>query len=258
MIATAAREAHRLDRLRRASEVAVVAAAALLLPVLLVEQHAHAPHWLALAAAADWMIWSVFAADLVLLLLPGTPLRRRRWVLLDLAIVVISFPLLPDLLAATRLVRLLRLGPALRTISALRLVIVSTRAGVAVHRLTRRRGLRLVASLTLLLWLGAAGVFVLVEPADRRFTDGLWWAVVTLTTVGYGDLFPVTPVGRLLAIVLMIGGIGFVAVLTASVAAYFVEDDGREVLATLQRVEERLAAIEANLPAAAHEAERAQ
>lgn len=247
--ASGTRRSDGLDRLRRASERAVVVAALLLLPVLLVERSG-APHWQALAQAADWAIWSVFAFDLLLLLLPGTPRHRRRWIPLDVAIVVLSFPLLPHLLAATRLVRLGRLGPAIRILAALRLVMVSTRAGLAIHRLTRRRGLRLVAAMTLLLWFGAAGAFVLVEPAEERFVDGLWWAVVTLTTVGYGDLFPVTPVGRLLAIVLMVGGIGFVAVLTASVAAHFVEDDGREVLAALRRVEERLAALEARLDAA--------
>jgi voltage-gated potassium channel len=54
--------------------------------------------------------------------------------------------------------------------------------------------------------------------------DGVWWAVVTVTTVGYGDLYPAHVVGRLIAIVLMLIGIGFLSVLTATVASYFVRN----------------------------------
>jgi voltage-gated potassium channel len=58
--------------------------------------------------------------------------------------------------------------------------------------------------------------------------DGLWWAFVTMTTVGYGDKTPVTAVGRLLAIVIMFSGISFTALFTALVASYFVEKRIRE------------------------------
>lgn len=57
----------------------------------------------------------------------------------------------------------------------------------------------------------------------KNFSDGLWWAVTTVTTVGYGDRFPTTSEGRLLAVMLMIVGISLVGVITASVAAWFVK-----------------------------------
>jgi len=57
----------------------------------------------------------------------------------------------------------------------------------------------------------------------KNFSDGLWWAVTTVTTVGYGDRFPTTTEGRLLAVVLMFMGISLVGVITASVAAWFVK-----------------------------------
>jgi voltage-gated potassium channel len=57
----------------------------------------------------------------------------------------------------------------------------------------------------------------------KNFSDGLWWAVTTVTTVGYGDRFPTTTEGRLLAVMLMIVGISLVGVITASVAAWFVK-----------------------------------
>lgn len=57
----------------------------------------------------------------------------------------------------------------------------------------------------------------------KSFGDGLWWAVTTVTTVGYGDKFPTTSMGRVLAVGLMLVGISLMGVITASVAAWFVK-----------------------------------
>ena len=57
------------------------------------------------------------------------------------------------------------------------------------------------------------------------FRRAVWWAVVTTTTVGYGDYTPITPVGRAIAILLMILGIGLIGTVSATVAAWFVTRD---------------------------------
>jgi voltage-gated potassium channel len=54
----------------------------------------------------------------------------------------------------------------------------------------------------------------------------LWWALVTITTVGYGDITPLTNLGRIIAITLMIMGIGFIATITAAVSSYFISSFG--------------------------------
>ena len=83
------------------------------------------------------------------------------------------------------------------------------------------------------------------------FWDGVWWAVVTVTTVGYGDLYPHTVPGRIIGIVVMLLGIGFLAVLTATVASHFVQVDQQsessQVLETLQRIESDVAELKAQL-----------
>ena len=56
----------------------------------------------------------------------------------------------------------------------------------------------------------------------KNFGDGIWWATTTITTVGYGDKFPTTSMGRFLAVGLMFVGISLMGVITASVAAWFV------------------------------------
>lgn len=63
----------------------------------------------------------------------------------------------------------------------------------------------------------------------KSFSDGLWWAVTTVTTVGYGDRYPTTIEGRFLAVLLMILGISLVGVLTASIAVWFVKMGQEEI-----------------------------
>lgn len=80
--------------------------------------------------------------------------------------------------------------------------------------------------------------------------DGVWWAVVTATTVGYGDIAPDDVEGRIIGIVVMLPGIGFLSVLTATVASRFVQTDTNsdEMLETLRRIEADMAELKAKLP----------
>jgi hypothetical protein len=80
------------------------------------------------------------------------------------------------------------------------------------------------------------------------YPDALWWAVTTITTVGYGDRFPMSSAGRAVAVVLMIAGIAMFGVITATIAAYFVEQKPKEDVASrLDQIMERLDRIEAGM-----------
>jgi voltage-gated potassium channel len=80
--------------------------------------------------------------------------------------------------------------------------------------------------------------------------DGIWWAICTVSTVGYGDLYPHTTSGRVIAILLMIG-IGFLSILTATIASRFVKidtsEEANEVREALRRIEAELADLKAGL-----------
>jgi voltage-gated potassium channel len=94
------------------------------------------------------------------------------------------------------------------------------------------------------------------------YPDALWWAIVTVTTVGYGDRYPVTEGGRIVAVILMLVGIGLIGVLTATVASLFIKehaDANKEELkkshadlgVQLSIISERLADVERRLGASA-------
>jgi voltage-gated potassium channel len=70
----------------------------------------------------------------------------------------------------------------------------------------------------------------------------VWWAIVTVTTVGYGDTYPQTDVGRMIAIVVMFVGIGFIAILTGAAAERFLREQRAE-RRELQGIEQRLEEI---------------
>jgi len=79
----------------------------------------------------------------------------------------------------------------------------------------------------LVAYIAAIQITITEREADssniKNFGDGLWWAITTITTVGYGDRFPTTSTGRILAVGLMLVGISLMGVITASVAAWFVK-----------------------------------
>ncbi|MFH1382959.1 MAG: potassium channel family protein [Chloroflexota bacterium] len=72
----------------------------------------------------------------------------------------------------------------------------------------------------------------------KSFADALWWAVVTITTVGYGDMVPVTVAGRAVAFVLMLGGIAFFSGVTANLASFLIKSHDTEKKAVSQLLKE--------------------
>jgi voltage-gated potassium channel len=120
-----------------------------------------------------------------------------------------------------------------------------------VERLTIVRAVRMVAFVALTLALIAALLEWWIDPAIGNFRDALWWAVVTVTTVGYGDIVPESTGGRIIACLLMLAGVSAIPITTSLVVSVFVgrmqarqreQDDRerREIIERLERIESAL------------------
>ena len=189
--------------------VPLIIAALLAIPTIIVQESDLGGFWEILAAVLDWCIWAMFAANLVIML--SIVPDRRRWLIenpLDVLIVVFTPPFLP---ATMKLARVL---PVVRLVW---LVVVANR----LRNVFSLQGLRYAALIVFTVVVGGV-IFVAVERGQDLSTwDGLWWAAETVTTVAYGDIYPTTALGRIVATVVMTAGIGFVALLTGALAQRF-------------------------------------
>ena len=122
--------------------------------------------------------------------------------------------------------------------------------------LTVRRAARIIASVTVSVTIVAAVVIHFTDPKNfPNIGDSLWWAIQTVTTVGYGDLVPTSASGRLVAALVMLVGIGFLTVVTAVITSTFVESARRRIdggagdalSAKLDQISARLEVIEAGM-----------
>ena len=176
-------------------------------------------------------IWALFAVDLAakLAVAPNRfAYARRHW--LEVLVVLVPF---------------------IRPLRLIRLFIFGSRAFSRSRRLVHVDFL-LVYAIGLVIV--SATIVTSVEQGHDSivsFPDALWWSVVTVTTVGYGDMSPVTVAGRAIAVVLMLGGIGLFGGLTANLASAIVrsendvENDVKSVLAELRALRGQIGGLEA-------------
>jgi voltage-gated potassium channel len=200
---TAQREAllHRIERL---TELPLLILAFVMIPLLVgTLLWELSPSEEALFLTLNWFIWVVFAIDLAIKLVVA-PHRlaylKRHW--LEVLVVVVPF---------------------FRPLRILRVFIFGSRAWVGTRRLVNVDFL-LVYGIGLLII--TATVVASVEGGEgasiQSFPDALWWAMATITTVGYGDMVPISIVGRAMGYILMLGGIAFFSGITANLASFLV------------------------------------
>jgi voltage-gated potassium channel len=173
-----------------------------------------------------WITWAVFLVDYIARLCLAT--NRARWFVRHL----------PDLAVVAL--------PLLRPLRLLRLVVLVAALQKAIGGAIRGRVIVYTAcSVVLLVYVASLAILDVerYEPDSKitTFGDALWWSVTTITTVGYGDLSPVTGIGRVIAVTLMIGGISLVGVVTATLASWIVqrvaEEDTAKQAATAAQID---------------------
>jgi voltage-gated potassium channel len=161
-----------------------------------------------LIEAVQWICWLAFAVDLVYGIWTAdnkkSYLKRHP---LEIASVLLPF------LRPLRLMRVISFG------------------GLAIQKVAVGRQIAITFKVVLtsifIAYISAVQITITERAVEgsniKNFGDGLWWAITTVTTVGYGDRYPTTTEGRFLAVLLMLMGISLVGVITASVAAWFVK-----------------------------------
>lgn len=165
----------------------------------------------------EWATWFLFAFDYVMRVLLSED--RRKFIRGHVSdLVVVAVPIFRPL-------RLLRLVTMLHALN--RYAGSSLRGRVSVY---------LAGGSCLIIFLGALSMLDHEREAPGanivNFGDALWWAMTTVTTVGYGDRFPVTTMGRFIAAAVMIGGIAILGTLTATIASWLIEQVHVEAVAT--------------------------
>jgi voltage-gated potassium channel len=159
-------------------------------------------------SAIQWVTWIAFAGDLIYGLIKA-PSKKGYLKRHPLEVAAVLLPFLRPL----RLMRVISFG------------------GLAIQKVAIGRQFAITIKVFIasifVAYISAVQITIserdLVGSNIKNFGDGLWWAITTVTTVGYGDRYPTTTEGRLLAVLLMFVGISLVGVITASVAAWFVK-----------------------------------
>ena len=183
---------------------------------------------------AIWAVWAVFAADYLarLTLAPRKgAFVRRNW--FDLVVIVL---------------------PVLRPLRLVQVILVLGFINKRARMVTLRRSVAWYAGAGAVLLIVCSALAVLdaergaPDAVITDFPEALWWAATTVTTVGYGDFYPVTLWGRVVAIVLFTAGIALLGVVTGTLASWFVEmlDTAQEpASATQGQVEDLMGEVRA-------------
>jgi len=219
----------RLESVERKFDWPLLVAALLVIPVVAIDSSTLPSPWPQISGVLNWVSWLIFLAEAVIML----RIEGWRWVRsnpLPLLVTVVTVPILPANLDAVRVLRFARL---LRVIPG----------AAAARRLFTLEGVKFAAAFAAATIVFSGVIYSHVESKDNPTAlDGIWWALTTITTVGYGDLSPNTPTGKVLGGLVMLVGICFVALVTAFIAERFLAHDS-EVEDDRERFEDELASI---------------
>jgi len=226
-------------------EVPVMISVLMLIPVLIIEYSSQSLDSVALFL--NWGIWAVFLLEYTILFyFAENKIEYIKTHKIELFIVIFSFPIVPEGLESTGFLRFARLPRLLNALRFFRLAALLGKFGSTVKSIFNSKGLRFIVYATIAIVLFFGFLFYVSEPDVNSYSDGLWWALVTITTVGYGDITPLTNLGRIVASSLMVMGIGFIATITAAISSYFISSFSDKEI-TMNELGEKLDRLERDI-----------
>ena len=174
----------------------------------------------------DLLLWFVFVVDYGwrLFLSKG----KWRFIIENIFDLLAILPLnaIFTVFRLGRIFRLARLTKLLKLTRLLRIIGLTGKLERKISRFLRTNGLIYILYVNIFIVLVGSSILSVVE--EKSFSDSLWWALVTVTTVGYGDIVPISLFGKWLAVLLMLVGIGTIGMLTSALTNFFVKDNSDE------------------------------
>lgn len=174
----------------------------------------------------DLLLWGVFVVDYAwrFFLSKG----KWRFIIENIFDLLAILPLnaIFTVFRLGRIFRLARLTKLLKLTRLLRIVGLTGKLEKKIGKLLRTNGLLYIFYLNSFIVLVGSSILSVVE--EKSFSESLWWALVTVTTVGYGDIVPNSIFGKWLAVLLMLVGIGTIGMLTSALTNFFVKDNPDE------------------------------
>lgn len=198
----------------------------------------------------DWFIWLCFTAEMGIML--ALVNDRKRYLLHNWLNPVIILTGVPVLFG----IQVFYSG-ALRSLRLLIMLGILLKVSQDLRQILSRHHLGKTMAIALLFLIISGFLISGIDPAFKGPLDGIWWAWVTMSTVGYGDIVPSTTEGRLFGMLLILAGIALFSMLTASFSVFFIERDEKEMVEKEDRNIQRISQLEARLDRIEHHLQRA-
>ncbi len=182
---------------------------------------------------SNWIIWLFFVVEMsVLTSLVRDKMRFLMGNWLNLVIIICGVPVLWEIF---------NYAPGLRAIRLFLIVSLVVPLLGSMREVLSRNSLGTTLMVAMIVMLMAGVLIAGIDPGIETVFDGLWWAWVTVTTVGYGDVVPVSSQGKMFGALLIFMGVGLFSLITANISAFFIsredEPDHSHIVETRERIE---------------------